>query len=94
MSCDTKFSDANGDREIFSFPVQLITKQDLQPYTVGPYSAISDDRTYYITVCSLYKVVIVHNDLEPWYNTIRGGIVLVAPSDVLVFNLRLREILS
>ena len=35
---ETKLSGANGDREIFIFPVQLTIKQDWQPYSVDPYS--------------------------------------------------------
>ena len=35
---ETKFSGANGDREIFIFPVSADHKQDWQPYPVDPYS--------------------------------------------------------
>ena len=36
---ETKFSGANGDREIFIFPVADDHEQDSQPYPVDPYSA-------------------------------------------------------
>ena len=37
-SRETKFSGANGDREIFYFPCSADHEQDWQPYPVDPYS--------------------------------------------------------
>ena len=37
-SRDTKFSGANGDREMFRFSCSANHKQDWQPYPVDPYS--------------------------------------------------------
>ena len=45
-SRETKFSGANGDREIYIFPVQLTT--DWQPYPVDPYPCCMCDHTYII----------------------------------------------
>ena len=48
-SRETKFSGANGDREMFIFPVQLTTSW-MGNSTVNPYSAESDDHTYIDTI--------------------------------------------
>ena len=47
-SCETKFSGANGHREIFNFPRSADHEQDWQPYPIDPYSAKCDDHTKYI----------------------------------------------
>ena len=44
--CETKFSGANGDREMFIFLVQLTTSRNWQLCPVYLYSVICDDDTY------------------------------------------------
>ena len=47
VSRETKFSGANGNREMFAFfPCSAHHEQEWQPYPVDPYSAICDDHTY------------------------------------------------
>ena len=45
-SRETKFSGANGDREVFIFPCLADHEQDWQPYPVDLYSGICEDHTY------------------------------------------------
>ena len=45
-SCETKFSGANGDREIFIFPVQLTTSRIGNLTRLIHTLAICDDHTY------------------------------------------------
>ena len=54
VSCETQFSCANGDREIFIFPCSADDEQDWQPYPVDSYSALGDGHTY-STVATLCK---------------------------------------
>ena len=55
-SRETKFSGANGDREIFVFPVQLTTSRNGNLTPVDPYSAMCD---HYI----LHTYIHLHNYL-------------------------------
>ena len=54
LSCETKLSGANGDREILFFLCSADHEQNWQPYPVDPFSATSDYYAYIHTYTYIY----------------------------------------